>query len=471
MSRIFMHTTRSMCPQCGKIVDAKVFTENSRVYMEKFCHEHGTGTALISGDYNYYSKSHEFIKPGQLQRKYFSAVKTGCPHDCGLCNEHEQHICSPIIEITGRCNLACPICIAEEKNREDLSFDDLKRMVEQLLESEGRIDVLNLSGGEPTLHKDYMKIIEYLSSIDEITTVSVSTNGLTFLENDGFIEFHKSNRVLPSLQFDGCSDEVYEKLRGSKLLGKKEKIIAKFIEHDLSFTLIAVIARGINDNLKNFRCIYDLFIKNENILSLMFQPLVYNSRLGYNVMDRVTIPDVIKLVAQGSAGTLSEDDFMPLPCSNANCFALAHMLKVEGGGYLPFKQFINQERYISIIKNKSLFGTDEESFYEIQDLIFDLWSDSGNPEMCPCMADYSRQALQSVKSIIKEVQRNNDDISGSKKSFNTGSRKIKSVYIHHFMDADTFDITRVRRCCTVYPKPDGKFYPLCSYNNMYRERR
>ncbi len=471
MNRILIDTTKAICPECNKIVHAKVIAIENQVYMEKFCIEHGIHTALISSDYDYYKKSHEYIKPGQLERVYFAKKKKGCPNDCGICEEHEQHICTPVIEITGKCNLNCPICIAHETDRGDLTFDEVKRMTERLLEAEGSIDVLNLSGGEPTLHRDYRSIIEYLSGIDEITTVSVSTNGLSFLDDSDFVQFHKEHNVLPSLQLDGADDTVYEKLRGESLFARKEKIFEQFIASDINFTLIAVIGRGINDSFAHFNYLYNRFIENETILSLMFQPLVYNNHLGYDIMDRVTIPDVIRLVSEASNQAVAKSDFVPLPCSNANCFSLTHLLKIEDDRYLPFKQFIHQDKYLNIIKNKSLFGTDEESFNEIRDIIFDIWADEGVTSKSGFAADDSKKALKTVKSIIKEIQKNNTGGFNAKKAFNTASRKIKSIYIHHFMDVDTFDLTRVRRCCTVYPKPDDRFYPLCSYNNLYRGRR
>lgn len=37
-----------------------------------------------------------------------------------------------------------------------------------------------------------------------------------------------------------------------------------------------------------------------------------------------------------------------------------------------------------------------------------------------------------------------------------------------FMDAETFDLSRVRRCCTVYAKENGQFYPMCVFNVLRR---
>lgn len=468
MSRTYMNTTTALCPECRALVQAKVFHDNNRVYLEKLCPDHGRHTAMISSDYPYYKRSHETIKPGQLPRVFFSDTHKGCPHDCGLCPDHEQHVCTPVIEITGRCNLSCPICIARERGRDDLSMDDLKRMIDRLLKAEGSIDVLNLSGGEPTLHPQYREMVAYLAGIDEITTVSVSTNGLSFLTDGDLIPFHKEHGIIPSLQLDGADDSVYLALRGEPLFDKKERIIEKLVDSGMGFTLIAVIGRGINDTLAHFNYLYRVFIDHPAIVSLMFQPLVYNDHLGYDVMDRVTTPDVIRLAAKASNGVIGEEDFVPLPCSNANCFSLTHLLNVDDGKYLPFRTFIQKDAYLRIIRNKALFGTDEESFNDIRDTIFDIWAEADGVSGCRCSADESTMALKSVKSIIKDIQRNNSGGFNPKKTFNTASRKIKSIYIHHFMDVDTFDLTRVRRCCTVYPKPDGRFYPLCSYNTLYR---
>ncbi len=465
-----MNTTRGICPECGKIVDAKVYSENNKVYLEKYCMVHGRNTALASSDYSYYKEAHKYIKPGWNQKKYFGETVNGCPCDCGICPDHEQHICMPVLEITGRCNLNCPICIADEDSRENLSLDQIKTMVDGLLESEGKIDVLNISGGEPTLHPDYRRIIEYVTSVEEITKISVSTNGLAVLERDDFLAFHKKNGVIISLQLDGAGKDVYTRLRGRDLVEKKRQIVDALISHDIDCSIIAVIARGINDTIEDVEYLHRLFMTNENILSLLFQPLVHARKMKSktNAMDRVTIPDVIRLVSRASNNTVRKSDFMPLPCCNANCFSLVHLLKIEGDAYLPIKRFLDQERYIETIKNRSFFGSDEESFQEIKDIIFSIWADGDEKE--GITRETADKALRSIKNIIKEIRRDNCECGNfsSKRAFDAGSRKIKTIYIHHFMDADTFDLTRARRCCTVYPKPDGKFYPICTFNNLYR---
>ncbi len=473
MNRIYLHTTRGICPVCREVVDAKVFAENNRVYIEKYCLSHGRNSALISSDETYYRQSHRYIKPGRLPAASFAERVSGCPDDCGLCPDHEQHICMPVLEITGRCSLNCPICIAHEEDRPDLTLDQIRFMMDRLLSAEGTIDVLNVSGGEPMMHPHYREIMTYLTSLEAVTKISVSTNGLALLDDDDLIKFHKDQGVIVSLQLDGCGPSVYPGLRGRDLRAEKQRIVEGLLRHDLDFTLITTLARGINDTREDMMFLYDLCMEHANILSWMIQPLVYRKdrENEVNVMDRITIPDAIRLVSEASRGKIRTDDFMPLPCCNANCFSLVHLLQYEDGAYLPIKRFVQQQRYIETIQNRSFFGADEESFEGIKDIIFSIWTDA--EDLSPELRESTAKALKSIRGIIKDIQRANEGCGchSAKRTFDTASRKIKSIYIHHFMDADTFDLTRVRRCCTIYPKPDGKFYPMCTYNNLYRKKQ
>lgn len=459
--------TRSICPQCQKLVDAKTIVEDGRVFLEKYCSIHGTGRALVSSDAEYYLSSQNYLRPGRKQKVYATEVRKGCPEDCGLCPDHEQHVCMPVIEITGSCNMNCGICIAAEESRKDLTLDEIKGMVKNLIDSEGKIDVLNLSGGEPTVHPDYEGILKYLSSVPEIVKVSVSTNGLKFLENPHLLELHKSLGVIVSLQLDGPGGPQDIRLRGRDLGREKREIVSRLIDRDMDSSLIMTIGRGINDTVEDVKFVYDIFTGNDNFLSLLFQPLVYTraSGLGMNITDRVTIPDVISLVAEASSGVVTKDDFMPLPCCHANCFSLAHLLRIPGTGFVPLKRFLQRDRYIDLTKNRTLFGSDEDNFNEIRDMIFDFWVDSD--QICECMRELTEKAMGSIREMIREVQKAGYD---PRRAFSTAGRRFKSIYIHHFMDNDTFELTRVRKCCTVYPKPDGKIYPMCVYNNLVRGR-
>ena len=151
----------------------------------------------------------------------------GCPFDCGLCTEHEQHTCLGVLEITSSCNLECPMCYASSApGGVHLSYDDCCRAIDQLVAAEGRPEVLQLSGGEPTIHPEFLEIFEYACA-QPIDIVMINTNGIRLARDPAFLEAvaewrHRSEIYL---QFDGFDDATYDSLRGESLVETKLRAI------------------------------------------------------------------------------------------------------------------------------------------------------------------------------------------------------------------------------------------------------
>src|SRR5579863_4537881 len=99
----FLGTTRSLCPTCRRLVDAKIIVRGERVYFRKNCPEHGVIEDFVCSDVAYYDR-HEFSQLARLPRAYGTEADKGCPYDCGICTEHEQHTCIALVEITSGCN-------------------------------------------------------------------------------------------------------------------------------------------------------------------------------------------------------------------------------------------------------------------------------------------------------------------------------------------------------------------------------
>src|SRR5580704_1630569 len=110
---LYYDVTISLCSKCLLRVDAKIVIQQNKVYMLKRCPDHGHENVLIATDVEYYKKSRDYSKPGELPKRCNTPTKWGCPYDCGLCPDHEQHSCLTLIEVTDFCNLRCPICYAE----------------------------------------------------------------------------------------------------------------------------------------------------------------------------------------------------------------------------------------------------------------------------------------------------------------------------------------------------------------------
>ncbi len=133
-NHIFHELTRSLCPECSQIIDAQMLIRDGAVYLRKYCQQHGWYEALVSSDADWYLNSLKYNKPGATPYKFATNVEHGCPLDCGLCPEHQQHTCIGIIEITTRCNLSCPTCFADAGTGYDLSLMQVEKILDQLLE-------------------------------------------------------------------------------------------------------------------------------------------------------------------------------------------------------------------------------------------------------------------------------------------------------------------------------------------------
>lgn len=67
----------------------------------------------IADDVDYYRRCREvLIKPTEMPQRYNTPVQYGCPYNCGLSTDHEQHSCLTLIEVCDFCNLRCPVCYA-----------------------------------------------------------------------------------------------------------------------------------------------------------------------------------------------------------------------------------------------------------------------------------------------------------------------------------------------------------------------
>src|ERR1700730_15278902 len=210
---IYHNFTNSLCPKCLKVIQAKIILQNNKVYMLKTCPEHGAMRALISSDAAYYLSQSTYNKPGTLPRHFQTPVEKGCPLDCGLCTDHEQHTCLALVEITEACNLRCPTCFADSDVGRFAPLDEVERMLDTVVENEGYADVVQFSGGEPTIHPQLFEILE-MARKKRIKAMMINTNGVRIARDEEFVRqlsaFKGHFEVY--LQFDGFRQSTYEQL-------------------------------------------------------------------------------------------------------------------------------------------------------------------------------------------------------------------------------------------------------------------
>lgn len=348
-AEIFLELTRSICPVCRKVIDAEILVKDNKVYMHKYCPEHGWHDSLISSDLQHYRTSLQYNKPGTIPLAFGSLVDKGCPEDCGLCPEHKQHTCLGILEITDACSLKCPTCFANAGGKNFLSLQQVEKMLDFLLACEGSPEVVQFSGGEPTLHPQLMEIISMARNMG-IKVVQLNTNGVRIAEDDAFL--NQLARVKPSiyLQFDGFTPEVYHQLRGTDLTEIKMKAIDRLAERGFNIVLAATVVKGVNDD--QVGRIAELAIRHPRIRGVMFQPVTYTGRhTGPDPMSRTTLPDVVAALEEQTGGLLIKKDFVPIPCPYPTCSSITYVYS-GGGEVTTVPRLINVEDYLDYFKNK-----------------------------------------------------------------------------------------------------------------------
>ncbi|MGE5430489.1 MAG: radical SAM protein [Syntrophomonadaceae bacterium] len=457
---IYYKTTRSVCPVCHKVIQAKIVFIDNCVYMLKFCSTHGEFKSLISRDRQNYIETLKINKPATYPLKSFKNKFKGCTVDCGLCPEHQQHTCLPIIEITDHCNMKCPLCLASNHSSFHMKPGEFRGIIEGLLEAEGIVDLINISGGEPTLNPDLLEIID-IARRPEIVNVSLSTNGRIFLKNRDLLLSLIDKNVFISLQFDGFRPAHYKEMRGEDMLYEKLEILSLLEKYSARTSLVMTVVNGLN--AEDIPEVVRYFLEKDFIKSLMFQPVIFvNEIFPYDESKVVTIPDVANKIAAGSDGIIDRSDIVNLPCSHPSCFALTYLLKLKGGGYVPLPKLIDIESYLDTIKNKTIPGLEPDSYSLIQDNIYRLWSSSG-------IYPQTEKITKTIKDLICQMGRLGRN-PGAPEVFKIVESSIKSIFIHHFMDAYNFDISRAMKCCNQYALHGKKLVPCCVYNNTLRVR-
>jgi uncharacterized radical SAM superfamily Fe-S cluster-containing enzyme len=449
-----LSATQGLCNTCGRLVDAKLVARDERVVIVKWCPEHGLTEGLVSSNRTWTTRAAGYLKPGTDPRVRTITDYRGCPASCGLCSEHQQHTCVPLLEITSACDMRCPICLVDGKVRPALTLAEVDRILDTLVACEGKLNMLTLTGGEPTQHPDFLKVVDRCLR-PEIGVLSVSTNGLWIEHDDDLVRALRDRGVIISLQLDGFAEETNRHLRGLPDLGaRKRRAIDRVLALGGRLSLTFTLAKDTNEH--ELPGALQLLFKEEQIVSLMVQPLVCMGPRPASDLDRLTLPDAVALLASSSAGLLREADFTPLPCSHPSCFALTYLLRLSDGSLASLPSLIDAESYLDLIKNQALVGTDRENLENLRDALYRLWSSDG-------LMPQRETLLSTMRNLILDLGKPSEQT--HRQVLELGTRNIKSIFIHHFMDRSNFDLGRVVKCCNHYPQTDGRLLPACVRNS------
>ena len=263
----------------------------------------GFHRVLLATDIDYYKRIRNYNKASEYPRKFGTEVHYGCPYDCGLCTDHEQHSCLTLIEVTDRCNLTCPTCYAESSptHGRHRSLAEIERMLDAIVASEGEPDVVQLSGGEPTIHPDFFAIMD-MAKERPIKHLMLNTNGLRIANDPGFAE--RLATYMPDfeiyLQFDSFKPSALECLRGKDLTKVRRKALEKLNELNLSTTLVCTLQKGLNDD--EIGKVIDFALQQPCVRGVTFQPTQVAGRTEHfnPATDRLTPTEVRRAILDQS---------------------------------------------------------------------------------------------------------------------------------------------------------------------------
>jgi uncharacterized radical SAM superfamily Fe-S cluster-containing enzyme len=465
---VFLEYTKSICPVCKVVVDAQVNIRDSKVYLRKRCREHGSFEALVYGDAQMYLDSARFNKPGTIPLTFQTEVKDGCPSDCGLCPEHKQHACLGIIEVNTNCNLDCPICFADSGHQPDgysITLEQCDAMLDVFVASEGEAEVVMFSGGEPTIHKDILAMID-LAQDKPIRNVNLNTNGIRLATDKRFVAAlgernGRDGKALNIyLQFDGFKERTHLEIRGKDLRDRKRQALDNCAEAGLTVTLVAAVERDLNQD--ELGAIIRFGIEHPAVRSVAFQPVTHSGRhVEFDPMTRLTNSDIIHGIADQLPEWFRASDFFPVPCCFPTCRSITYLIvdqDAETGEttVVPIPRLIRIEDYLDYVSNRVLPEDGVRAALE------KLWSASafmGTQTTADQLALTAEQLECAacgldLPQVVKEI-----------------SDKAFMIVIQDFQDPYTLNVRTLMKCCVEEITPDGRLIPFCAYNSVgYREQ-
>jgi uncharacterized radical SAM superfamily Fe-S cluster-containing enzyme len=468
----FIKETKSICPECLKVLDATIFEEDGKVYIKKECPEHGSFRDVYWSDYVQYLRAEKFRYDGDGLRNPRTKTVNGCPYDCGICPEHKSHTALAIIDVTNRCNLKCPVCFANAAAA-GYVYEPTREQIIGMLKNLRQNDpvpatALQFSGGEPTIRNDLFELIRTAKELG-FHHVEVNTNGLRLAQSVDYCRgLKEAGMSTVYLQFDGLTSDVYKFIRGIDLLDVKMKAIENLRKAGVeSIVLVVTLVKGVNDN--QLGDIVRFAVKNFDVIRCInVQPVSLCGRLPQKELDkmRITIPDFMRSVEEQTDGKIKVSDFYPVPTvvpvskavgalkdkryleftAHPHC-GMATYIFIENGEIVPITRYGNVDKFISVMK----------SVYN------DASKGNKNKAKLRLVGALRYIKFSFLRKYVWRVIKE-----GSYESLGDLQRKAILLSSMHFMDPYNFDLERVQRCVIHYAVPDGRIIPFCTMNSIHR---
>lgn len=455
---LFYGATRALCSTCLRVVDAKELLEDGKVFLWKRCPAHGVERVLLADDAAYWRRAREtYLKAPEQVARYDTRFEYGCPYDCGICPDHEQHGCVSILEITDHCNLRCPTCYASSgpERTTHRSLETIERMLDRIVSNETEPDVVQISGGEPTTHPELFAVLDACRR-RPIRHLMLNTNGIRIAREEGFAEHLASYapRFEVYLQFDSLREEPLRALRGADLRSVHERALAKLDALNLSTTLVVTVKRGVNDD--ELGEILREAMKHRAVRGVTFQPVQDAGRNeGFDpAVHRLTLTEVRRRILE-QCPVFTPEDLIPVPC-HPDSLAMAYAIKgvdEHAGTIAPLTRFVPPELLLEGTRNTITVEDDPVLRGAFAHQLTAAFSTGHGPEGAASSLRELMCCLPRVEAIPSLTY-----------------DRVFRVVIMQFLDRHSIDLRSVRKSCVHIAHPDGKrVMPFDTYNLLYRD--
>jgi 7,8-dihydro-6-hydroxymethylpterin dimethyltransferase len=440
--------TNGLCAHCLQKIEAKLLIEQDNVYLQKFCPDHGMQRVLIADDAAYWQRCRNLYRqaPTAPWRRN-TRMQRGCPWDCGLCPDHDQHTCLAVLEITEQCDLGCPICYAgSHLGGAHRSLEEIERMLDVVASREGKVSVLQISGGEPALHPELFTILDQVKA-RSIRHVMMNTNGQRIAADEAFVR--RLAAYMPGfelyLQFDSLVPSTLQELRGTDLTGMRRQALERLNRYDLSTTLVVMLKKGVND--QEIGEILEFAAAQKCVRGVTFQPIQAAGRLEEfdPATDRLTLTEIRSAILRQSA-LFSAQDLVPVPC-HPDALAAGYAIR-RGERLIPLSQWIDpQSLLLSLGGNTICYEQDPNLRQHLPGLLRTSPQSMARKLKLQCCLPLLPAAGSPIQ--YKDVFR---------------------VVIMQFMDAWSMDLRSLKRSCVHIVDPDGRLVPFETYNLLHRRK-
>jgi uncharacterized radical SAM superfamily Fe-S cluster-containing enzyme len=444
MTSTLLKRTTSRCPQCHASCPATVEQVDGKVFMKRRCVAHGEFNACIASDARFY-----WLAQGREENRCCSggACCDATGQNAGTLGRNAEgrgvnpietlSTCLALIEIVNSCNLACPTCYADSpvgigSKVDAIPMADIQARVDGVIARKGKIEILQLSGGEPTLHPQLAEICRWAKQHEKIDFLLINSNGVRFAKEPALCqelgEIFRNGGLQVYLQFDGLQEAGHKALRGADLREVKQKALANLAAANIPVTLAMTVT---HDNLPHLWQTIRFGLDDANIHGITFQPEFLSGRNHTpTTKQRLNTADILLSSVEQSQGQLRFEDFTPLPCGDPNCATIGYLIRRDDQVWhvSDFMDFTKLQGFLQ-----------DKIYYTLEDLA-----------KCGCENEPLGELLKTLEKTRSMAFR---------------------LMVKPFMDAWTWDEDRIDRCCTHVIRPDGKLDSFCRYYSGFSDTK